>query len=197
MLNPSMVMQFTTLQPLWVFSFKLKARLQSFNATWREARRSRWSKPQQIQVLVFHCHMVTSACTMHQLKHNQSLVYRCHAVTGACAMHQFKQTQSLFFRCHMVTSACAMHQFKQAQSLVFRCHAVIRRMRNVTDSVSLFNVAMLLRYSAWAVNKRPCVHFLCNLSPKLHWHYYIIQLFFLNQWKALLVPTTRNSILNF
>jgi hypothetical protein len=45
-----------------------------------DRRTSRWGKPQQIQVLVFHCHMVTSACAMHQFKLTQSLVFRCHAV---------------------------------------------------------------------------------------------------------------------
>ncbi len=85
---------------------------------------SRWSKLQQIQVLVFHCHMMTSACTMHQFKQIQSSVFHCHAVTGPFAMHQFKQTQSLVFRYHVVTGACAMHQFKQTQPLIFCCHVV-------------------------------------------------------------------------
>ena len=146
-------------------------------------------------VLVFHCHMVTSAFAMHQFKQTQSLVFRCHMVTSALAIRQLKTDPVFSIPCHAVTG-CAMQQFKQTQYLVFRCHAVIRRMRNVTDSVSLFNVAMLLRYSAWAwaVNKRPCVHFLC----KLHWQYYIIQHFFsLSNVKLCLFLTQRNSILNF
>ncbi len=66
--------------------------------------------------------------------------------------NQFKQTQSLVFHCHAVTDACAL------------CNVTVQ-----TDSVSLIT---WLR--ACAVNARSYVHLLFNLSPKLHWHYYII-----------------------